>query len=568
MINDLTARKKEITDILETNYKEPVDKFTADWNRISREGVKTNPSMRVFFAANGMGLDAADPWLRPYLKHEEKLAAARVKDMMGQYSERATENGMDVITSKDFMHYVAHPDMDWAKVKGALDKITPDSEAGIDMARFHRRGYDTLPLMPDIHYAMQRYIPDANMRIEMAGFWKEWAPFMSQAKSAGYTAINDYMQRIAKGFSPVDQMGSLNKLANNIQLFEIGRLISLSPSVGFKHGMKVLANVALGGVGNAVTNMPKAIPIWKDIKVSDLLKQAPANLRGDLAKAHIGSMNLYRTISDMLPESVEKGKIQEGLEWWNKHSNFIVNNVEGVDRSFSFASAVSMAAKQGMTPSQASYLVYDTILKANFLAGVHNPSWLRDPKVRLLMLFQGTPYKIFEQRAITAVKGMGAVSDATKEVMKQLRGDLETGKHNFNVGLIKDALLAPKDLNGKSYAGQLMRMMLTAGAVVQGGKYLGDINLGPQVFHPPFTKESETNVALSMPPIASAAYSTWMSKDDSTNAVVEFLNKWLPNYGLPASLTKLARLSQKDIPEIYQESIPKYIFGIQPAKEK
>jgi hypothetical protein len=568
MIEEFGARRDGLIQKV-TGYEDASKTYLEEWNGLARNAAQKYPSSRIYFAANGMGMDSVDPWVKSFLTHDEQVAAMRVKDIMGQYSERAVNSGMDVITSKDFMHYVAHPDTDWTKIKGAIDSIAPDSQLGIDMARFHRRGYDTLPMMPDIHYAMERYIPDANMRIEMASFWKEWRPFMAQAKAAGYTAVNDYMESIAKGFSPTDQFGSLNRIANAAQMFEVARLISLSTSVGFKHAMKVMANVALGGIGNAIENLPKAGPIWKDIQLSNMLHRVPPNLRSDLAKAHIGGQNLYLTISDMLPSARKKNVIEEGLDWWNKNTNFIVNNVELADRSFSFASAVSMAAKQGMTPSQASYLVYDTILKANFLSGVHNPSWLRDPKVRLLLLFQGTPYKIFEQRMITAVKGGGAFVDATKELMRQLRGDLETGKRNFQLGMIKDALLAPKDLNGKSYAGQLMRTLLTAGLVVQTGKYLGDVNISQQVFHVPFTssRQGEQSVALAMNPMISAGYQTMMSKDDSTNDVIEFFKKWLPSGGVPASIIKASRLSKNDIPEIYGNSKFKYIFGMPNLKE-
>jgi hypothetical protein len=152
--------------------------------------------------------------------------------------------------------------------------------------------------------------------------------------------------------------------------------------------------------------------------------------------------------------------------------------------------------------------------------------------------------------------------------MRQLKGDIETGARNFQIGLIKDALLAPKDLNGKSYAGQLMRTILTAAAVVGAGKELADVNLGAQVFHVPFTRTTETNVGLAMNPAMGAAYSTLMNKDDSTNAVIDFFSKWLGSGILPASVYKAARLTKNDIPEIYKDSKFQYFFGIPSVKDK
>ena len=567
MIADFSSKRTSVQERL-NSYTDTLSLYNTTMDKLDRDVASRFPSARIFFAANNSGMDVADPWVKQFLSHNEELAAAKIKNMLGQYSERAMASGMDVITSKDFMHYVAHPDTDFKLLRGITNDLDSTVGHGIDMSAFHSRGFNTRPMMPDIHYAMERYIPDANMRIEMASFWKEWRPFLAQARASGNLGAVDYLESVAKGFSPVDQFGSLNKLAMTAQMFEAARLISLSPSVGFKHGMKVMANIALSGFGNAMENLPKAIPIWKDMKMSELLGKAPANMRADLAKAHIGAQNLYLTISDMLPQTQARNMVEEGLMWWNSKANFIVNNVEKADRAFSFASAVSMAAKQGMTPVQASYLVYDTILKANFLSGVHNPSWLRDPKTRLLFLFQGTPYKIFEQRMITAIKGGGAIADATKELMRQLKGDIETGARNFQIGLIKDALLAPKDLNGKSYAGQLMRTILTAAAVVGAGKELADVNLGAQVFHVPFTRTTETNVGLAMNPAMGAAYSTLMNKDDSTNAVIDFFSKWLGSGILPASVYKAARLTKNDIPEIYKDSKFQYFFGIPSVKDK
>jgi hypothetical protein len=565
MIEDFAAKKTSIEDRLKS-YTPMLDDYNATMDKLARDVASRFPSARVFFATGNIGMDTADPWVKKYLSQTELYAATKLKHMMGQYSERAVNSGMDVITSKDFVHYVAHPDMDFKLLAKISNDIDATTGKGIDMSKFHSRSFNTRPMMPDIHYALERYLPDANMRIEMASFWKEWRPFLAQAKLAGNQGAVDYLESLAKGFSPVDQFGSLNHLAETTQMFEVARLISLSPSVGFKHSIKVMANIALSGVVNAVENLPKAFPIWKDVKLSELLGKVPPNLRADLARAHVGGNQLYLTLSDMLPQTQARNKVEEGLMWWNSKANFIVNNVEKVDRYFSFASAVSMAAKQGMTPSQASYLVYDTILKANFLSGVHNPAWLRDPKIRLLMLFQGTPYKIFEQRMITAIKGGGAVSDATKELMRQLKGDLETGTRNFQLGLIKDALLAPKDINGKSYAGQLMRTIVTAGAVVAGGKAFGDVNLGAQVFHVPFTRSTDTNIGLALNPIMSAGYGTLMSKDDSTSAAVEFFNRWKGQGLLPSTVYKLARLTKNDIPEIYKDSKFQYFFGIPSVK--
>jgi len=553
---------------------EPLEGVAKNYNQeyldVAKQAAKLYPGARIFYAANGMGMDLADPWVRNLMSHEEQLAAGRIKDLLGLYGERARGVGLETITSKDFMHYVSHPDTDWKRLADEVKTITPDSQTGIQMAKFHRRGFDTLPMMPSVHYAMKRYIPDAELRMEMASFWNEWKPFMRQAQQQGYTGVSAYMEHLAKGFSPEQFHSNLDKLANNVQMFEVGRLISLSPSVGFKHAMKVMANIALGGVVNATVNLPKALPIWKDMKMYQFFGDVPVSMRSDLAKAHIGGTQLFLTISDMLPATYQKGPMSQGLEWWNKWTNGIVNNIETIDRGFSFSSAVAMAAKQGMTPAQASYLIHDLILKANFLSGIHNPTWLRDPKTRLLFLFQGTPFKIAEQRAITAIKGGGAFADAGRELFRQMKADRKEGAKRFRMGLVYDALTAPKDLNGVSYAGQLTRMILTAGAAIQTGKLLGDVDIGEQVFHVPFTttRHSEQSLALAMNPMLSAAYQTLTSKDDDADsATEEFIKKWLPTGPIPNNIMKAQRLTRDDIPEIYKDSKFKYFFGLKGTEE-
>ena len=352
-------------------------------------------------------------------------------------------------------------------------------------------------------------------------------------------------------------------------MLEVARLISLSPSVGFKHAMKVTANVAFGGFKNAAANLPPALDVWKDVVLADKLKTVPFNLRADLVKAHTNVQRLYTLSNDLMPYEIPNNAWDKVIEKWNNNTNFIINNVELFDRGFSTLSALSMAAKKGMTPAQSSYLTYDTILKANFLSGIHNPEWLRDPKVRLLFLFQGTPFKIAEQRLVAAIRGGSAIKDASVELMRQLKADVAEGEQRFKFGLIKDALLSKRDLNGSSYAGQFMRTILTMGGVIATGKYFFDSNLFDQVMHPPFLKLNEQNVGLATNPVMGAAYSTLMRKDrpDDEYAVVEFLNKWMTNKGIPSSVVKAARLSKSDIPEIYRDSKFKYFFGIRAAEE-
>jgi hypothetical protein len=552
-------------------FEEPVKAYKNEYKERAQYLVENHSSSRVFFGAEGekmRGFAATDPWFGEFnekvmnsLSHDEKLAAARLKELMQFQAKRAEEAGLKTISKEGYMPHAFHPDSDLAN----LDKIAKDvmfsKGAGIDMAKFHSRSFDSLPMMPDAHFAMAKYIPDSNLRIQMSSFWKEWGPFAKEAEYKGYTGVAEHLKTIQKAFSPVDGFGGWEKWASRIQAFEAARLISLSPAVGFKHSMKLMASLSFGGT-STIKSLPGAIKMSYDLQLNNLLRTAPQNIRAALAKSFIGGKDMFAMANDIVPVQKDLSWFDAGIKKWNDNTNFIVNNVEILDRGVSVLSSLNMAAKRGMTPEQAAYLVHDTIVRANFLSGIHNPSWLRDPKTRLLFLFQGTPFKIWEQRLYTAIRGGQAISDGTKKVYQQLISDIKTGERNMKYGLIKDAFTAARDVNGNSYSGEMMRMLLTLGAVAYGGKQVLDVSFMDQILHPPFIKVKEQSAGLATNPIMGAAYGTLMSKDDETSNFIQFMKKWLPQGPIPAAVVKAHRLSKNDIPEIYKDSKVQYFFGV------
>jgi len=568
LINDMMNERDKIRGRIKEEFDPMVSQREAEWTMAVKELAVDSPSTRISLAVEGVGMDGADPWLRRYLTHEEEVAAARIKGLLEGHAKRMIEVGQRPIMSKEYIHHAAHPDSDFTKVGNIISEILGNKNIGIDMAKYHSRSMESLQMMPDIKYVMNKYLADSNMRIEIADFWNEWKPFWRQAQRNGYTGISNYLEDVSKAFSPVDRYSNWNKWADRMQAFEVARLISLSPSVGFKHAMKVTANLAFGGIENALETMPKSFSTAGDLFLQNNLNKVPESLRSQLASAHITTKKLYSTMTDMNPYTINEKSWDNLVTKWNENTNFIVNNVELFDRAFSFNSAISMAAKQGMTPAQASYLIFDTIIKDNFLSGIHNPSWLRNPKTRLLFLFQGTPFKIAEQRAMATYRAAGAFNDAKIELFRQLRADVKEGEKMLKFGLIRDALLSQKDLNGKSYAGQFMRMVLTTGLFLEGANLAG-MDLHNHLIHPPFVKMNDQNVSLGMNPFMGAAYSTWMNKDREEDEFwfAELAKKWLQGGGVPSAIRKTMRLSKNDIPEIYKNSPIQYILGIPSTNE-
>jgi len=569
LINHMMGERDSINKRVTEEFDPIVKQREVEWNAAVRELAVDTPSTRISLAVEGIGMDVADPWLRRYLTHEEEVAAARIKVLLEGHAKRMVEVGQRPILSKDYIHHASHPDSDFTKVGRIVSEIMDNKNTGIDMAKYHSRSMESLQMMPDIRYVMNKYLGDSNMRIEIADFWNNWKPFWRMAQQRGYSGISNYLEDVSKAFSPVDRYSSWNKWADRLQAFEVARLIALSPSVGFKHAMKVTANLAFGGIGNAVETMPKSFVTAGDMFLQNNLGKVPESLRSQLASAHITTKRLYSVTTDINPYTINEKAWDNLIAKWNENTNFIVNNVELFDRAFSFNSAISMATKQGMTPAQASYLIFDTIIKDNFLSGIHNPSWLRNPKARLVFLFQGTPFKIAEQRAMATYRGVSAFNDAKVELLRQLRADVKEGEQMIKFGLIKDALFSQKDLNGKSYAGQFMRMMLTIGLTMEGANLAG-LNLHDHLMHPPFVKMKEQNVSLAMNPLVGAAYSTWKNpeREEDEFWFAELGRKWLQGGGVPSAIRKAMRLSKNDIPEIYQNSPVQYILGIPSAKDE
>lgn len=153
----------------------------------------------------------------------------------------------------------------------------------------------------------------------------------------------------------------------------------------------------------------------------------------------------------------------------------------------------------------------------------------------------------------------------TLSELKNLRQGVKEGEFRFKHSLIMDALTHEKDLFGTSVSKQFMVNMLTIGGILGVGDHFMDINLHGQIVHPPFLKFGESAVSLGMNPILGAGYEAMMQREDedSDMLLVEFKNNWLGKAGfLPTNFKKVMRLSEGDIPEIYQGSKLQYLFAV------
>ena len=232
-----------------------------------------------------------------------------------------------------------------------------------------------------------------------------------------------------------------------------------------------------------------------------------------------------------------------------------------------------MAAKQGMSADHAMYATFDTILRTNFLSGAMNPRWLRDPKIRFFLMFQGTPFKLVEQKLITVAGAARNISGAGKELYKQMMRDVVEGEQRFQGSLIMEALTKEKDIFGTSITRQFMRQAVATGVALGAGAGVLGIDLTDHFLHLPFAKmkpSSDAPVPQSSP-IPTAVYKTLMNRgeEDADPWLTSFYNEWFSRKGpWPINFLKAARLTRGDIPEIYEQSRLKYLFATPAAGHK
>jgi hypothetical protein len=531
---------------------------------------------RVALAVDGVGMDDADPWLRSILSPDEKVAVDELKDIYRVFGARMQKGGHRIIAGP-YMHHPKHPNVSYQDDLKYLENLGTDGAESMRLVNFFHRSAGSKLMMPETGYVMGKYIPDAAKRIGVSEFWRMkqgdgWYDVLQKLKSSGgYDGAVKLLDDIRTAFDPMD-VGTAGKWLNRYASFEVARLLTLSPSVSFKHALKLTGNWSIFPGSTMLEATPQGMNIAARGIAQDL---AGESFKGkdrvaDLYKALTNQSHMYAAISDMAPYEVSRNIMDQFLNKWNTYGSAAVNGVERMDRGITFAASMMMAQKRGMTPSQAIYGVLDSVLKVNFLTGPNNPKWLKDPLIRTMMMFQGTPFKILEQRSMLAYRGMKSLGKVKEEVLRQLRADVKEGEARFKYNLLKDEFMKDKDYFGTPYATQFMKQLLTIGTVVYTGKKVFDSELFHHAVHFPGIQLGERGMQLGLNPAIGAAYRTISDTargDTDEFWLSDFFNTWLGRTGFPAIARKIARLNNNDIPAIYRENKLNYLFGVPKSHE-
>jgi hypothetical protein len=588
------------------------DEFIAKHEALTKDAAQKYPSTRIFLAANDTGDHQYYPWLKELLTSEERIAADHVKAMMKTYEESAVASGLNVITDRPYMHYAWHPKWQEAKAADYAKSIGLDLPiTTVPYNQFHSRLVGAQPMVPDVYHSVQSYVPMAEKILGWRSFWNKqgpkdasWYKHMMSSTVQQNPALRSMWNAIKDASLPTEQM-MVDKWMDRYTSFEVLRLLGGSPSVAYKHFFKNIGTwgslgfkEAASHMGTAVTTAarnkllaPESVKYLEKLGINT--SKISKKFYDDAARSYTNQAKRISILDDLeLTAPSQLGWFDNMLQQVNHKAGFMVNAVESYDRVHSFLAAGEMAAKRGLTARDASYAIYDTILKNNFLGGVLNPSWAKSPLVRATMLFQTTAFKIFERRMVNAVQSGRAVKEVFKSVKgqewtwdkimaetKTLKDFITRGEYEFKKGIITDALASERDFLGQFSVRQSMREMLYAGVVLGGGAAMGH-DYAHHISHLPFLgKSQDGEPVVGLSPIARALWDTKEGKvyggeESEWGVVGDFLNNWFRSQGpIPQMVSKAIKTSQDDIPEIYREEgfLPKefrYFWAIPSPKEK
>ena len=581
------------------------NKFTKDWESQVKGLAPKHSTTRVALACEDTAEYVKYPWLKSLMKPEEEEAVVWLKNIFDSYKGRMAGAGHDVI-EEPYCHHALHPDWLDKGAKEVLEGFGLDSKA-IPFTRFFRRAKYSRMMMPDINYTMQKYLIDAERRIQWSKFWgkgkkNSWYAHRRWIDTYGTEQQKMFWKRLSDAAVPPAPTKA-NVAANIYSSFEVLRLLGLSPSVALKHYFKNIGTMSTMGAGNFVSHLPEAVitairgaknsPEMKSIYRLIGVKGSKGKRKvfDEVADSFITQIHRMNMIADLDFEAVIPHKagfwraFTEKMQNINRWGSIPVRMIESVDRHHTILAAWEAGAKKGMTAQQSIYGIYNNILRLNFLSGACNPEWVRNPKIRAMLLFQNTAFKIMERRLIVAWRAGKDVKSAIgvirhQDIEKTLKEMAGIGKYilraekEMKQNMIFDALTSTKGYFGTPVIKQAMTEAILSGAIIMGGGIAG-MNLQSQVWHVPFLRHGAKAPTLAVNPFINAIFRTAGEREEAEEYGIEkdFLitamtRNWLKSSGyLPQTANKLVRISKQDIPEIYQGSKWSYFFSV-PAKEE
>jgi hypothetical protein len=556
------------------------------------------------------------------LSRSEEVAVGKLRGLLDQYQVRLKDRG--IATRENYFPHSPHPEM--SKLYNAE---LGDLLGGVPYQKFYSRTESSRALLPDINYTMNHYLTDIEPRLQNHDFWKKsgWEKVKDSALVQANPGLKRAFDNLYEGSKPKEQTWG-NIAASKYSEFEAVQKLFLSPSAGLKHLVKMTADIASVGPSVWIKSLPETAGYMTRSLLNKTWGVNQNSIRSGLEKIGIKSDRFGRQlIDDYMDSAIMSGNMRKymmdmGVEpqdqifskakdLWNKTQDvgsIWINLAELADRATSVSSALQMAGKRGMTVDQAMYGTYDLILKNNFLFGQFNPAWLNNPKIRAFLMFQATPFKIFERRGVVAQRALANTNQLSSGIREMLtdgmdkstattvqkmfgsvvgrqkvkddlfniRKYMREGQSELKSNLFIDTLRQETDFFGTPVMRQLLTDIVTVGAATYGGAQAG-MSLSDHFFHVPFvsTQSEPGKPEFAISPLASGVaqgLAAWNARESTEDfQMSKITDRWLGKHGpLPVTLQKVFRLNNGDIPEIYTKGgdsgYLKYFFGI-PGKD-
>lgn len=324
------------------------------------------------------------------ISSDEIEAAAKIKEFFEQSGRALQKVGIPIILSRGYMHRILPKVLNDPESQG----FARDSKLPLNMKFLHQEEDGRL-WYPSMHMILKSYIPMAERKIAYQPFLNRWTEAIDDMPSD----LRQYMTDWLNSNIFRQPLSTVNKMLNNVVGFEYIRLIGMSLSVGFKHFTKAADSLARYDV---VTNTKAAAQVTKlmaDKLAKGLGINIPENTDIALLKAFVNSAIMTKMM-DETPNMTTVGRNIRQV------AGLPVNIVETFDNGLTLFSTALSASSQNLSPEQASRIIWETMLAANFRGGHDQPLMYKDSKVRAAAMFQMTPHKLWEYRGSILVRAM------------------------------------------------------------------------------------------------------------------------------------------------------------------
>jgi len=482
----------------------------------------TEPTVRIMLAADGT--------LPKHIQLSplEADVAAKIRTYFDSTAEDMKALGMP--TKEGYVHRVWKPLVNKDVLESSFFQRSMRTPS---MLRQMSQLPDGRTWFPDAKATLESYVPIIERELAYNPFLDRWSSFIDKTESPKLRAymqqwVNDNLYRKPDSF-----MGNVNAAAT---AFEFARLIGLSLPVAFKHLMKVWGTTSQNSLdvnALALADTMKALGQFTKEKFGGIPKDKELEV-----------FRSYVTTRDIV-KSLDESPLHGMLDMVKGILGSPTATIEAFDNGISVFSAIRKGAKKGIDSQTTERAMIRTILDVNFRSGWDQPLWLKTDAARWMLMFQSTPYKSAE----------------------------------LKYQMVKRALNNERDAFGTHYGQQLLKYVLTIGAVEAIAR-ANDTSVLEQVMHMPFfshwlvgTKE-QPGVKLHMPksatsPLVGLAYKMSSNKRGALAGAQEQFGldrNFLPTQRSSPSLDRYVRAAEGNKRKF--NTITQMILGLRPLEEE